>query len=231
MTAPRGAEMFSKILADNNEGHRHPLGQMLLTVALTIGLAACDPVSDQPTSETVAASDVATPDFGEWSIYTKTDPLTDEKIIAIELASDQAQSTRGVTLSLYCSKRNAWAVVRWNEFLGGTKSADRELKPVTYRIGDGQPRIEEWPVLSDRTTSQIDGAPEFIMNVRDSEKLVLRVEPYQQNPLTAVFDTRGLKAALMANSPECDWYVRDIKWVEHQAKLKAEADKKTAPSQ
>lgn len=227
--------MFSKNLADRQRNigriNNYSVARSLLLIGVVVGLAACDPVNGQASGTTVPPTDAPVSDFGNWTVSRVTDPMTDEKIIAIQLASDQAQSTRGVMFSIYCSKQNAWAVISWNEFLGGTRSGGLELKPVTYRIGDSGPSTENWPVLSDRITSQISDAPKFVTRVRESEKLVLRVEPYQQNPLTAVFQISGLKAALMASSPECDWYVRDIKWAEYQAKLKAEAEKKAGTAQ
>ena len=213
------------------EGHCHSLGRMLFAIGVTIGLTACDPVSGQSTIETAAPSDASVPDFGKWRAYTKADPMTDKKILSIELAAESDGGRKGVLLSIYCSKDNGWATVRWNEFLGGEEYGDIEVKEVTYRLGDAQPVSVDWAVLDDRSTSRITDAPKFIMQVREVEKLVLRVEPYQELPKTAVFNTMGLKAALMANLPECDWYVRDIQWAEYQAKLKAEADKKPAPSQ
>ncbi|MBD9627551.1 hypothetical protein IB279_31840 [Ensifer sp. ENS06] len=213
------------------ERHYRSLSRTFLAICATIGLTACEPVNGQPTGDTASISDASVPDFGKWSIYRQIDPMTDKKIVSIQLAAESDGNRMGVLLSIYCSKDNGWATVRWNEFLGGKDYGGLEVKEVTYRLGDTQPVSDEWAVLDDRSTSRITDAPKFIMKVRDTEKLVLRVEPYQELPKTAVFNTKGLKAALTANLPECDWYMRDIQWAEYQAKLKAEADRKAAPSQ
>lgn len=210
-------------------GQQFPLlGRLVLVGGIALSLGACEQANGQSSTATDPGRVPGAPvlDFGKWSVFTKTDPMTDEKITAIQLVAEDAGRASGVMLSVYCSKENAWATVQWNEFLGGTEYSDFELKPITYRIGDGQPVVDDWSVLSDRTTSRITNAPKFMMMVRDADKLVLRVEPYQKNPVTAVFDTKGFKAALLANLPECDWYVRDIQWAEYQERLKKDGETK-----
>ncbi|MGG7577607.1 hypothetical protein [Rhizobium sp. Nf11,1] len=221
--------MFSRSQADYEEGaasKRHrPVGRGLLAIGAAIGLTACDLAHSQTSAENAVTSDAAVPSFGKWSVYSETDPMTDKKIIAIRLAAENDGGGSDVLLSVYCSKFNGWSTVRWNKFLGGEREGGVEMKEVTYRLGNAQPVVVEWPVLENRSTTRIADAPKFITQVRETEKLVLRIEPYQELAVTAVFDTKGLKAALLANSPECDWYVRDIRWAEYQAKQKAQAGK------
>jgi len=161
-------------------------------------------------------------DLGKWRLMEKVDPMTDQKVIRVY---QQAEGS-DVILSIACSKENAWVLVLWEDFLGGqriknvlsTQGEQFELKNVTYRIGDRQPVTEEMLVLDDRTTTQVGEAGRFIEQVRTANRLVMQTQPYNENPMTVVFDTTGLTEILNAKRPECDWYVRDIIRAEYAEK-------------
>lgn len=151
--------------------------------------------------------------------------MSDRKIARVRLRAEDGN----VTIVIACTRDSGWVHVQWNEFLGGQKinnfekpGEQFELKPITYRIGDGKPVTEDTLVLDDRTTSQLSDDVKFVEKVRAANRLVLQIQPYNKNPTTVVFDTTGLTEALNVKRPECDWYVDDIVKAEFWEKRRLE---------
>jgi hypothetical protein len=164
--------------------------------------------------------------FGKWIVRTGNDPMTDQKTVTMLLTADDmdASDPEAVKLILQCSKENGAAGVAWqHRFLGGEKVGEFTTKEMTLRIDKGQPFAEDWQVLDDGTTTRIPSVERLITRVREAERFVVQTTPYNELPIAAVFDVRGLKDALLAHRPECDWFIRDILWEAYQQKLKASA--------
>jgi len=172
------------------------------------------------------AAETPTHDFGKWQVRANVDPMTDQKIVTMSLVAEDMDATDpdAVTLIVQCSKENGAAGIAWqHRFLGGEKVGEFTSKEMTLRIDQGQPFTEDWLVLDDGTTTRIPNVERLITRVRDAERFVVQTTPYSELPVTAVFDVKGLRDALLAHRPECDWFIRDILWEEYQQKLKASA--------
>ena len=190
-------------------------------------LSACDVFDGQsnqaPIDISSAVPSVTAPDFGEWQVSESVNPLNDQKSVNITLLSQEG----GYTLGVICRGDASLSAVMWNEFLGGNKVGEYELKKVTYRIGGGKASEAEWLVEGDRTTTSILFPEDFIDEVRTSNNLVLQTSPYNSLPKTAVFDTTGLTAVLNAHRPDCNLFLRDILYAEKLERLEAEKAKQT----
>jgi type VI secretion system protein VasI len=154
--------------------------------------------------------------------------MTDQKIVTMSLAADgkDASNPNAVILMLTCSKENGAVGIAWeHQFLGGEDNSYGRYKEITFRADKSAPFAEDWRVLDDGTTARADDAAGFIKKVRNGSRLVAKVAPYQEQPITVVFETTGLLEALMSARPECDWFIRDVLWEQYQQKLKAEAAK------
>ncbi|WP_156932700.1 hypothetical protein [Rhizobium sp. IBUN] len=172
------------------------------------------------------AAETATQDFGKWQVRANVDPMTDQKIVTMTLVAEDVDAIDldPVTLILQCSKENGAAGIAWqHRFLGGEKIGEFTTKEMTLRIDKGQPFAEDWQVLDDGTTTRIPSVERLITRVREAERFVVQTTPYNELPIAAVFDVRGVKDALLAHRPECDWFIRDLLWEEYQQKLKASA--------
>lgn len=159
-------------------------------------------------------------DFGKWKVKRVSDPMNDTSVALVMTQSE----TGDVTLGLTCRKDTGEVGIIWKRFLGGEVVNGEEWKDITYRIDQNRPVVGPWKVMPDRTTVRSFTPEGFIGQIRDSDRLAVQVEPYQEMPLTVVFETTGLKEALLATSPECDWFVRDILW-----KQRVEEEKKNPP--
>ncbi len=154
--------------------------------------------------------------------------MTDKKVVRINLIANEGN----VILSVACTKEDAWVQIHWGQFLGGeqitiadsVEGKQFEEKAVTYRVGDGKAVNDSMIVLGNRTSTQVSRTEAFIEQVRTADKLALQTQPYNEDPLTAVFETKGLTDALNANRPECDWFVRDIIRAEFAEKRKISAE-------
>ncbi|MDR9775012.1 hypothetical protein RJJ65_20615 [Rhizobium hidalgonense] len=156
--------------------------------------------------------------FGKWQVNVHKDAMDDSRFIIIMLQSEDD----GVVLGVNCRGSDSSVGIVWDRFLGGEKIGGVEYKPMVYRVDDKQPLRTDWPVMSDRSTTRADAPERFVSEVMSGERLAIRIEPYQNAPLTVLFDTKGLTSVLMANRPECDGFVRNILWDKHLARLRQE---------
>jgi len=80
-----------------------------------------------------------------------------------------------------------------------------EYKRITVRVGDKSARNEHWNVSTDKRAVFSKRAIPLLREMVKSDKLVLRLVPYGENPVTAVFDTRGLAIAAKPLAENCNW--------------------------
>lgn len=65
---------------------------------------------------------------------------------------------------------------------------------------------KEWSLsTTGKATFYPGNTLDLVRKIKNNDKLVLQCTPYSSNPVTAVFDIRGLKQ-------EADAYMSDLKW-------------------
>lgn len=178
-----------------------------LGVTLFASLVAPNPA---PAS---SATSTEMPSIGKWELVRSNDAMTDESFVLVGLVAEgQSWSDpRSVKFAMRCDKRGAPIMITWNRYVAGEKTGEYLIKSVTVRTGDNQPVEETWTVNPDGTSTMRPGPNhDFVMAMRTTDRLVVRIEPYQSNPLTVTFDTRGMTEALKQARPECEWYLRDV---------------------
>lgn len=133
-----------------------------------------------------------TEDIGKWSVSVDTDPLTDNKIIYFMLKADTGTSVYGSGIYLIIRSKNGKdeLYINWNSYLGSEAS-------ITMRVGDTPAITFNWSLSTD---SQASFLPEVLVPViaeqlTQVDRFVARCIPYGENPITAIFDVRGLKKA------------------------------------
>ena len=120
------------------------------------------------------------PVFGQWNHFTEIDPITDESISVLSL-----DSGTGETLLLRCTGKKLEVYISWGVYL------DNRSVDVTYRIDKEQPVTEKWSISSKRTSTFT--SPLFASRIDTAEKIAVRVLPYGENPVTAVFVIKGFE--------------------------------------
>ncbi len=126
---------------------------------------------------------------GKWQVSVDTNPIDDTKTIVLALKADAGEGPYGAPVVLvlrYQSKRTE-AYISWKAYLGG------EDPVVTARWGTDLPEQKTWSKSTDSTATFYAPAIDFIQKLINVDRFVAKVTPYNENPITAIFDARGLR--------------------------------------
>jgi len=129
---------------------------------------------------------------GKWRFDKEINPIDDTITITFILESDSGKSIYGQPIYLvlrYKSKKTE-AYINWNSYLGSKAN-------VLTRMGTEKDSTQTWSLS---TNSQATFYPKddikFIQKLMNVDKFVAQITPYNENPITAVFDIRGLRNAI-----------------------------------
>jgi len=139
---------------------------------------------------------------GHWKVSTSINPLDDTKTIILALPAKKGRSGRSdrpIPLIIRCKSGETELYIGWGEYLGSSTH-------VTSRLGHGQAITSQWNLSSESTTSFYPhNTILFINQLMNVDRLVLQTTPYQEIPITAVFETTGLKTAIKPLRMVCGW--------------------------
>lgn len=148
---------------------------------------------------------------GRWRIKVDKNPLHDTKTVVASLYASEGDNSRGDRVQLFarCDSNETEAYIAWITYLGNDSGDFRnEWKRVTVRIGDAKAKTERW-LLS--TNSQSTFAPgwggSFLKEIAAVDRLIVQTTPFKENPIMAIFDTRGAKEAFKELSEACGWSI------------------------
>lgn len=156
---------------------------------------------------TVRTGPLSTGDKGEWRVSITTNPLDDSQTVVLLLDANKATSTWGdsITLVLRCKSNKTEAAVNWHEYLGSEAR-------VTWRIGSGDAKTALWSLSTDHEATFYpsswftpDAVVAFIKQLLAVNQFVARVTPYNEDPITAVFDLTGLTNVIDLLQDVCGW--------------------------
>ena len=146
---------------------------------------------------------------GKWQVSRTTNPLDDSPTVLLQLKADSGQSRFGepVFFVARCRSNTTEAWIVWNDYLGDdSHDVYDEWKYVTLRIGDAPASEERWNLSTDNEATFAPGwAGDLLKRIRGADQLVVQTIPYGENPVTAVFDTRGLDVVLPQLAETCHW--------------------------
>ncbi|MBA3061768.1 MAG: hypothetical protein FP833_02210 [Atribacteria sp.] len=129
---------------------------------------------------------------GKWIFEKKINPIDDTTTITFVLNSDSGESVYGKSISLVLRYRSekTEAYIGWSSYLGSEAN-------VLTRIGIEKASTQTWSLSTDsQGTFYPKDATKFIQKLMEIDSFVAQVTPYNENPITAVFDVRGLKNAV-----------------------------------
>jgi len=154
---------------------------------------------------------------GKWICSRGKNPIDDTEIISFVLYSDSGKSIFGKSIRLvlrYQSGKKGGKsdlYINWYDYLSGSMTS------VTYRFGTEKALTGYWAISADKTatfylkSSSFLGIPsskdtiKFIKKFMESNQFVARVTPYNENPVTAIFDIRGLRNAIEQFNDTLQW--------------------------
>jgi len=142
------------------------------------------------------------PGAGKWQTNTKTDPLTDKAVYTAAVFADTAEGKFGKPIGLFvrCKDNRTEMYVTWNSYLG------RDEAMVTYRIDKEPAKASRWGLSTDNTATFFPGSPvPTLKKLANSSSFVANLTPYNDNPITAVFDMTGADKALADIRKGCNW--------------------------
>lgn len=139
---------------------------------------------------------------GKWRTSTDTDPLTDKSVYFAMLLSDSGESrfNRKPLLVVRCKDNKTELYITWHDFLGTNSIA------TTYRIDKDAAQQSKWSLSTDKKAAFFPGSPiQMLKRLSESTSFVANVTPYNESPVTAVFDTTGANKALSDLRKGCGW--------------------------
>lgn len=144
-----------------------------------------------------------------WRSSSNTNPLDDTKtlIASIEADAQEAPLRNNVTLMIRCQSNKTELYVDWNDYLGDdSRDVYSDWKRVTVRVGDLPARQQRWGISTDsEATFAPASAIGLIRQMVNEDRLVLQTTPYNESPVTAVFNLEGMRDAVEPIAEECNW--------------------------
>lgn len=138
---------------------------------------------------------------GKWITNSETNPLDDSKTVTTYLLSDSGTSTYGekIALILRCQSNKTNVFISWDDYLGDDPY-------VTSRIGKGEVDSKYWNISTNNTsTFYPSNQIEFIKSLFGNTTFVAQVTPYNDSPVTAVFDITGTEGSVNDLRAACNW--------------------------
>lgn len=137
---------------------------------------------------------------GKWSVSLDVNPIDDSKTVTLILDSDSGKGKWGKSVYLVARcKSNATDIyIGWNDYLGSEAS-------VLTRVGANKAITQRWVVSTDKKATFHSKPIPFLKDMLASPKLVTQVTPYNENPVTAIFNTAGLENAIKPLRETCGW--------------------------
>jgi type VI secretion system protein VasI len=145
---------------------------------------------------------------GKWRTSTKNNPLDDSTTATavLEASEGKSQWGKGVILVARCMSNKTEAYVNWNDYLGDDDdSVYRERKRITYRLDSSKAISVLWGTSTDRKAVFVDKAISFLKQLVQSDQLVMQTTPYNESPVTAIFNLEGALAAIRPIAETCHW--------------------------
>lgn len=139
---------------------------------------------------------------GLWQTSTKLDPLTDNAVHTAMLFASSGRARFGTPIALFvrCKDNKTEMYVAWNDYLG------RDGTRVTYRLDKEPAKTSRWGLSTDNKATFFPGSPvPLLRSMASSTSFVANVTPFNESPVTAVFDTKGADVALADIRKGCNW--------------------------
>ena len=124
--------------------------------------------------------------------------IDDSKTVTLILEADSGKDRWGnaVYLIARCKSNQTDLFINWNDYLGS--EAD-----VLTRVGNNKAVTQRWSLSTDNQATFHSNPIPFLKKMLQSTKLVAQVTPYNENPVTAIFNTTGLENAIKPLRETC----------------------------
>ncbi len=151
---------------------------------------------------TASTTNTTTQGTGKWTTSTRVDPLTDKSVYMARLEATTGSGRFGDTVVMFvrCKDNKTEMYIDWKSFLGTRNSR------VTHRVGKGKATTSPWGLSTDNQATFYPASPiPLLKGLIENESFVANVTPYNESPVTAVFNTAGAEGALADIRKGCSW--------------------------
>lgn len=130
-------------------------------------------------------------DTGKWQVSRKINPIDDSETATLILYADSGENYLGkkVYLVIRCQSSEVNLYIGWNNYLGSKAL-------VTTRVGSKKAVKRYWPLSTDSQSSFAENPKKLINQMLGKQKFIAQVTPYNDSPVTAVFDISGIDIAV-----------------------------------
>lgn len=137
---------------------------------------------------------------GKWNVSVDVNPIDDSKTVTLVLDADSGKNRWGkpVYLVARCKSNTTDLYIGWNDYLGS--EAD-----VLTRVGDNKAITQRWSMSTDKKATFHRKPIPFLKEMLTSSKMVAQVTPYNESPVTAIFNTSGLENVIKPLRETCSW--------------------------
>jgi type VI secretion system protein VasI len=153
----------------------------------------------------------STQSVGKWVVTVDINPIDDSQVALATLLADAGRSSfdNPVGLAIRCSSGEVSAYINWSDYLGDSAE-------VLTRIGSKKARTFQWSLSTNHQATFYPHDPRsFITQLIKVDKLVAQVTPYNESPITAIFDLTGMDRAMQPVRDACSWYERPKRKRQH----------------
>lgn len=139
---------------------------------------------------------------GEWSVETSVNPIDDSKTVIVALRANSGESRwdEPIMLVVRCKSNETDLYIRWGDYLGS------DSPRVLTRIGDNDATTIDWNNSTDnQATFYPNNAIRYLKRIMAADRFVAQVTPYNEAPVTAIFDTTGMRESIRPLADTCNW--------------------------
>jgi len=148
--------------------------------------------------ETVNTSPAAA---GKWLTSTDTDPLNDKQVHYATLIADEGRGRFGdrVTMTVRCKNMQTELYINWYTYLGS------DGLQVISRVDKNPAATAYWSVSTDSKASFMPQPVSTLKKFDGAASFVVNLTPYNESPVTAIFDISGSSEAFKDIRRGCNW--------------------------
>ena len=141
-------------------------------------------------------------DSGKWNVSIDTNPIDDTKTVTLYLLADSGKSSmlgQPVVLFIRCKSLETNVFINWSDYLGNEAT-------VLTRIGKEKAETRNWNLSTDSQATFLPrNEVDFLNKLLIVDSFVAQVTPYNESPVTAIFDVKGLSNAITPLRETCNW--------------------------
>ena len=136
--------------------------------------------------------------IGGWVVKEKINPMDDTKTTSLILFANDGMNRKGdrASLAIRCKSNEIEIFINWMTYLGSNVE-------VLSRVGKEKAIKEKWTLSNDSESTFYPNPVSMINKIINSNKFAAEVTPYNENSITAVFSTEGLKHAIKSIGEDC----------------------------